>query len=224
MTPTFVAPDGALSAPERNRFFYGKLMDVAEFEKEQAYFRRQQALTNRLATGWGVLAGLNLTAVAGKSGFVNLEPGAALDGAGRLIVVPEAVEIDAHQGTDSAGNPSGAPLASGLVSIALSFAEGCDCVVLENHGVVTGGGSLQEAFERFETLEFTAKTIIKARLLGDVRYLTDVQIAAYSKNAAYGIGTLAAVWLLNNGLFERAALKAKAVLDAGAGAAGSDGV
>ena len=33
--------------------------------------------------------------------------------------------------------------------------------------------SLQEAFRRFETLEFTAKTIIKARLLGgEVRFLT----------------------------------------------------
>jgi L-fuculose-phosphate aldolase len=48
---------------------------------------------------------------------------------------------------------------------------------LENHGVVVGGESLQEAFQRFETLEFTAKTIIKGRLLGDVRYLTDQQIA-----------------------------------------------
>jgi L-fuculose-phosphate aldolase len=36
---------------------------------------------------------------------------------------------------------------------------------------------LQEAFRRFETLEFTAKTIIKARMLGEVRYLTDDEIA-----------------------------------------------
>ena len=39
------------------------------------------------------------------------------------------------------------------------------------------GANLQEAFRRFETLEFTAKTIIKARLLGEVRYLTDDEIA-----------------------------------------------
>jgi L-fuculose-phosphate aldolase len=57
--------------------------------------------------------------------------------------------------------------------IAAKFSEGFGCVVLENHGVVTGGESLQEAFERFETLEFTAKTIIKASHLGSVRYLTD---------------------------------------------------
>ena len=55
--------------------------------------------------------------------------------------------------------------------------KGFDCVLLENHGAVTGGANLQEAFRRFETLEFTAKTIIKARMLGDVRYLTDDEIA-----------------------------------------------
>src|SRR6185437_4598173 len=37
-------------------------------------------------------------------------------------------------------------------SIARTFAVGFGCVVLENHGVVTGGASLQNAFERFETL------------------------------------------------------------------------
>ncbi|WP_435021888.1 class II aldolase/adducin family protein [Tundrisphaera sp. TA3] len=56
-------------------------------------------------------------------------------------------------------------------NIAGTFAEGFDCVVLENHGVVVGGADLTEAFERFETLEFTAKTIIKARILGPVRPL-----------------------------------------------------
>ena len=59
--------------------------------------------------------------------------------------------------------------------IAATFAEGFNCVVLENHGVVTGGAGLQEAFERFETLEFCAKTIIKAGMLGTVRYLVDAQ-------------------------------------------------
>src|SRR5207237_9090085 len=61
-------------------------------------------------------------------------------------------------------------------NIAETFAQGFHCVVLENHGVVVGGDSLQNAFQRFETLEFTAKTSIKARLLGDVRYLSDAEI------------------------------------------------
>ncbi|HEX8290223.1 MAG TPA: class II aldolase/adducin family protein [Pyrinomonadaceae bacterium] len=61
-------------------------------------------------------------------------------------------------------------------SIAETFAAGFDCVVLENHGVAVGGRSLQGAFQKFETLEFTAKTLVKARLLGDVRYLSEDEL------------------------------------------------
>jgi L-fuculose-phosphate aldolase len=67
-------------------------------------------------------------------------------------------------------------------NIASTFAAGHDCVVLENHGVVTGGETLQQAFQRFETLEFTAKTIIKASHLGEVRYLTDAQVVLPRQN------------------------------------------
>jgi L-fuculose-phosphate aldolase len=56
-------------------------------------------------------------------------------------------------------------------NIADTFATGVDCVVLENLGVVTAGAGLQAAFERFETLEFAAKTLIKAGILGTVRTL-----------------------------------------------------
>lgn len=63
------------------------------------------------------------------------------------------------------------------VNIAAAFREGRDCVVLENHGVVTSGSSLQEAFERFETLEFVAKTLIKAGLLGNAQFLNDEQLS-----------------------------------------------
>lgn len=61
-------------------------------------------------------------------------------------------------------------------NIAAAFADGHDCVVLENHGVVVGGADLPEAFARFETLEFVAKTIVKARLLGEVQSLSDDQL------------------------------------------------
>jgi L-fuculose-phosphate aldolase len=60
--------------------------------------------------------------------------------------------------------------------IADVFAQGFHCVLLENHGAVVGGADLAEAFQRFETLEFTAKTIIKASLLGTVRYLGEEQL------------------------------------------------
>ena len=61
-------------------------------------------------------------------------------------------------------------------NIAAKFAEGCDSVILENHGVVVGGDSLGEAFQRFEAFEFAGKTLIKAQQLGEVRYLDDAQL------------------------------------------------
>ena len=68
--------------------------------------------------------------------------------------------------------------------VADAFEQGYHCVILENHGVVTAGASFQQAFRRFETLEFTAKTIIKARLLGgEVRFLSDEQIGLEQQRA-----------------------------------------
>ena len=56
-------------------------------------------------------------------------------------------------------------------NIAQTFAEGADCVLLENHGVVIGGHDLRDAFQRFETLEFAAQTLIRAASLGPVQVL-----------------------------------------------------
>jgi L-fuculose-phosphate aldolase len=68
-------------------------------------------------------------------------------------------------------------------SVAGLFRRLCNCVILENHGAVTAGVNLREAFDRFETLEFTAKTVIKARALGGIRYLTDAELAVAHRPA-----------------------------------------
>lgn len=70
--------------------------------------------------------------------------------------------------------------------IAEVFAGGSSCVMLENHGVVVGGESFQKAFTRFETLEFTAKTWIKASALGGVRTLDDRGLALAEKRKIPG--------------------------------------
>src|SRR5208337_2565667 len=44
------------------------------------------------------------------------------------------------------------------VIVAGKFSEGSNCAILENHGVVTAGANLGEAFQRFETLEFVGRT------------------------------------------------------------------
>lgn len=61
-------------------------------------------------------------------------------------------------------------------NIAATFSEGCDSVILENHGVVVGGDSLARAFERFEAFEFAGKTLVKGRQLAEIRYLQDAQL------------------------------------------------
>lgn len=58
-------------------------------------------------------------------------------------------------------------------SIASTFAEGYDVVILENHGVAAGGSSLLDAFHRLETLDFCARTLIRARALGEVNTLSE---------------------------------------------------
>lgn len=80
-----------LRAAERNRFFFGKRLDVPHFDLEQTYHRRQQALINRLSLGKGVLCGLSLRVEGDR---LYLGPGVAVDGLGREITVPHTVEID----------------------------------------------------------------------------------------------------------------------------------
>jgi len=63
-------------------------------------------------------------------------------------------------------------------NIARVFAAGADCVMLENHGVVIGGRDLREAFQRFETLEFVAQTLVRAAALGPVRPLAAAALAS----------------------------------------------
>ena len=71
--------------------------------------------------------------------------------------------------------------------ISAVFAQGPRTVVLENHGVCLGGNNLLEAYLRFETLDFCARTIYQATLLGGAKPLKDSRIAAYSedKNSAF---------------------------------------
>lgn len=61
--------------------------------------------------------------------------------------------------------------------IAATARRGVDCILLENHGVVVGGSTLLEAYQRFEALEFAARTGIQARRLGTVQLLDERQLA-----------------------------------------------
>lgn len=111
-----------LAAPVRNRYFYGKLLDVYHFEMEQTYLNRKRWLLNRLGLGAGVLCGLELELT--EDGQVLIHPGVAVDPHGREIVVPSAYCIeDPRQPTDSAGRPDGDPVEDGEVTICLVYHE-----------------------------------------------------------------------------------------------------
>ena len=64
-------------------------------------------------------------------------------------------------------------------SIAKEFNKGFNAVIMENHGTVVGGTDLSDAFQRFETLEFCARTIIYGNTIGTPNYLTDKQIVDF---------------------------------------------
>ena len=56
-------------------------------------------------------------------------------------------------------------------NIGKCFAENCDMVLLENHGVCIGAKDMFTAFQRFETLEYTANLEILAKRIGTPRPL-----------------------------------------------------
>ncbi|SRR6266571_6363967 len=115
--------NNVLIAPERNNFFYGKLMDVPQFDKDYAYALQKRLLLNRFAVGSGVLFGLDVAGDASNPGQIVIQPGAALDALGREIIVAQQVSIDPHQPTDDQGNPSGTLLQGGAVVVGLLYAE-----------------------------------------------------------------------------------------------------
>ncbi|MFL1011720.1 class II aldolase/adducin family protein [Flavisericum labens] len=69
--------------------------------------------------------------------------------------------------------------------IAEEFKKGFKAVIMENHGTVLGGSDLTDAFERFEMLEFCARTILYGSQIGEPNYLTDDEISNFDKQAAH---------------------------------------
>ena len=80
-----------LDAPRRNRFYYGKLLDVFHLEMEQDYGRLMRALSNQLTAGAGVLCGLGISIDGDR---VCIDPGVAIDRLGREIILPHHACID----------------------------------------------------------------------------------------------------------------------------------
>lgn len=63
--------------------------------------------------------------------------------------------------------------------IAIEFTKGYKAVIMENHGTVVGGSDLLDTFQRFETLEFCARTILYGKAIGEPQYLSDEKVNAF---------------------------------------------
>ena len=72
---------------ERNRYFYGKLLTVRDFEIEQRYSRSSAQLMRRLAFGAGVVCGLGVS--ASDDSTLLIESGMAIDYLGHMVVIEE---------------------------------------------------------------------------------------------------------------------------------------
>jgi hypothetical protein len=92
----------ALAAPSRNRYYYGKLLDVPHMQMEQDYGKLKRWLLNLLALCSVVLCGLDVYA---KDGKICVSPGVAIDTFGREIIVPGTYCIDPWLLPDECGNP-----------------------------------------------------------------------------------------------------------------------
>ncbi len=98
-------------------------------------------------------------------------------------IIPQAREVCGPVGFAPYALPGSELLGE---KIAGEFAKNPDykAVIMENHGVVLMGEDIADAFQRFETLELCARTILNANTLGSPHYLSEAQLqrfAAFAK-------------------------------------------
>jgi hypothetical protein len=111
-----------LSAPVRNNYFYGKLLDDHHLRLEQQYLNEKRWLVNRLGIGAGVLCGLR--AKLDDNANLLIEAGVAIDRRGREIIVTEELCIEEPWLVmDSSGVRSRAT--KGALTVCLAYHE-CD--------------------------------------------------------------------------------------------------
>jgi hypothetical protein len=114
-----------LEPPRRLNYFSGRLLTAEDYQAEQSYWLGKHRSHARHLHGSGVVCGLGVT--PSGSGGVTVEPGLAIDGFGREIVVPEPRQMsDPRQPIDDRGEPCSPRVDSELVTICLAYAERLD--------------------------------------------------------------------------------------------------
>jgi len=91
---------------ERNRYFYGKLLTVRDFEAEQNYAINKRCLLNRVLQGAGVACGLGVT--VDNDSTLTIESGMALDYEGHEIILEKPLlrKLQMIEGQETLGESS----------------------------------------------------------------------------------------------------------------------
>ena len=104
-------PAQTLTAPVRNRYFYGKLLDVRHLEMEQRvqhHTRAAAGTAGRSASAWSAASTRTVGVLDGRA--ICIAPWFAIDGQGREIVVGEYTCIDDPRSSPTAAaGPPGRP-------------------------------------------------------------------------------------------------------------------
>lgn len=75
-----------------------------------------------------------------------------------------------------------APGTPALAAAAARYAEECNAILLRNHGALTLGKNLMDAFQKMEVMESIAKTIILSRLIGEPEPISEENMAAMKRS------------------------------------------
>ena len=148
---------------ERNKYFYGKLLSVEDFNFEQKYVNDKRRLINRLVHGIGVVCGLNVVRVDDTT--ISVESGLAFDSTGREIVVdmPVTKKLPMLNGYDTAVSSG----SNSYVYLCLEYSEGekgnAHNIVSESD--VINAGSIREGYNLYLTASEPGDDIDRTDLL-----------------------------------------------------------
>src|SRR4051812_16478672 len=102
--------DGTIPTLERLCYFFGQMLEPADFRAEQSYFATLLALLARHGLGWGVACGLDvgveLDATCGSQVpdrqrlLLTVSPGLAIDCRGRLVLLRKEWQCRLHEVLD----------------------------------------------------------------------------------------------------------------------------
>jgi len=120
---------------ERNKYYYGKLLSVEDFNAEQKYMNDKRRLVNRLLHGAGVVSGLGVVQLDEQT--ITVDSGMALDPTGREVVVdaPVTKKLSLINGYDSALGLSG----EAYVYLCLEYSES---EKEESHNIAAESGKI----------------------------------------------------------------------------------